>query len=147
MKITVVHDRQAGENELVLHCGELDEECLYILSLLEQRNRRLAVLGAGRAELRYLTPGDALYAESVDGKTFVYLKDEVCECPLALFELEARFADAGFVRISKGSVVNLYRVRSLKSGLSGRIEITVDSGEHLIVSRRYAATVRARLGD
>ena len=43
-------------------------------------------------------------------------------------------------------MVNLHRIRRLVSQGGGRIEATLETGEKLIVSRRYAPLLRERLG-
>jgi DNA-binding LytR/AlgR family response regulator len=43
-------------------------------------------------------------------------------------------------------VVNLHRIRSLSSREAGRIEAILETGERLMVSRRYAPLLRERLG-
>lgn len=44
------------------------------------------------------------------------------------------------------TIVNLHRVRALKSQPGGRIEVTLETEERLVVSRHYAPLLRERLG-
>ena len=55
-------------------------------------------------------------------------------CPLSL------------IHICKSAVINLHRIRSLKSRTGGRIEASLENGERLVVSRHYAPLLRERLG-
>lgn len=77
---------------------------------------------------------------------FVYTGQSVYQTALGLGELESRYGGLGFFRAGKSSVVNLHRIRSLVSQGAGRIEATLETGEKLIVSRRYAPLLRERLG-
>ncbi|MBR6396195.1 MAG: LytTR family transcriptional regulator DNA-binding domain-containing protein, partial [Lachnospiraceae bacterium] len=56
--------------------------------------------------------------------------------------------DDSFFRCSKSMIINVGRVASLKSLPSNRIDATLENGEHIIISRRYAAEFRRFLkGD
>ena len=65
---------------------------------------------------------------------------------LTLAELEGRYGELGYLRVSKSAVINLHRIRSLKSRTGGRIEASLENGERLVVSRHYAPPLRERLG-
>lgn len=144
MKITVEH-APVPENEVVLRCPELDGEMLWVLSLLRSGLQKLCVWDEAKA-VTLLPPGEAVYCESVDERTFVYTQGAVYQTALSLAELEGRYGQMGFFRVGKGAVVNLHHIRSLKSQPAGRIEATMETGEKLTVSRHYAPLLRERLG-
>lgn len=144
MKITVEHADMA-ENEVILRCPDLDEEMLGGLSLLRSGLQRLCVWDDSR-QTTLLSPGEVVYCETVDDRVFVYTGQSVYQTALGLGELESRYGSLGFFRSGKSSVVNLHRIRGLVSQGAGRIEATLETGEKLIVSRRYAPLLRERLG-
>lgn len=144
MKITVEHC-EAQENEVVLRCREVDEEMLGVLSLLRSGLQRLCVWDENR-ETTLLSLREVVYCESVDERTFVYTREAVFQTALNLAELEGRYSELGLFRSGKSAVVNLHRIRSLKSRPGGRIEATLETGEKLMVSRHYAPLLRERLG-
>lgn len=144
MKITVEH-APVPENEVVLRCPQLDEEMLWVLSLLRSGIQRLLVWDETRQTV-LLPPGEAVYCESVEDRTFVYTAGAVYQTALSLSELEGRYGVTGFFRCSKSALVNLHRIRSLKSQAGGRIEAMLETGERLVVSRHYAPLLRERLG-
>lgn len=143
MKIRVEHG-DFDENELVLFCKELDEECLDILAVLRERSAKLIAFADGETHL--LKPGDIYYAEAVDGKTFLYTENSVLESGESLALLQERHVSTGFVRIGKSQLVNLHHIQKLKSLPNSRIEITLKSAEKLIVSRHYIQNLKAQLG-
>ncbi len=143
MKIRVQHGNY-DENELVLYCKELDDECLEIISLLKERTTKLVAFQGD--ETRMLNPGDVFYAEAVDGKTFLYTADMVLETGNSLAALQDKHQNTGFVRIGKSQIVNLYHVERLKSLPNSRIEITLKNSEKLIVSRHYILNLKEKLG-
>lgn len=144
MKITVEHIPVA-ENEVVLRCPELDGEMLWVLSMLRSGLQKLCVWDEEK-KVTLLSPGEAVYCESVDERTFVYTQGAVYQTALNLAELEGRYGELGFFRTGKSAVANLHRIRSLKSQPAGRIEATMETGEKLVVSRHYAPLLRERLG-
>ncbi|MDR0381981.1 MAG: LytTR family transcriptional regulator DNA-binding domain-containing protein [Oscillospiraceae bacterium] len=143
MKIRVEHGAYE-ENELVLHCKELDDECLSVLALLRERSAKLVAFKDG--ETHVLRPDDVCYAESVDGKTFLYTADTVLESGQSLAALQEKYEGLGFIRIGKSQLVNLYHVGSLKSLPNSRIEITLKNGERLVASRHYVQNLKEKLG-
>ncbi|MDL2318644.1 LytTR family transcriptional regulator DNA-binding domain-containing protein [Eubacteriales bacterium OttesenSCG-928-A19] len=143
MKIRVEHG-DFDENELVLRCRELDEEMLEVLAILRERSAKLA--GYKDGEIHLLQPGDVLYAEAVDGKTFLYTADAVLETRQSLSALQDAYGEMGLLRTSKSLLCNLHHVARLKSLPNSRIEITLENGERVIASRRYIRDLEERLG-
>lgn len=144
MKITVEHCDTA-ENQIILRCRELDEEMLSVLSMLKAGEQRLCGWNE-RRETVLLEPRRVLYAEGVEDKTFLYLEGEMYRTALALWELCERWEAAGFVRAGKSTVINLRRIKRLKSCSGGRIEATLENEERVMISRHYAPMLREQLG-
>lgn len=142
MKIRVEHG-DFEETELILRCKEMDDEVLEILAVLRERTAKLA--GYKDGETHLLQPSDVLFAEAVDGKTFLYTADAVLETHQSLFALQNAYGEAGIFRIGKSQLCNLHHVTKLKSLPNSRIEITLDNGEKLVVSRRYIHDLEDRL--
>ena len=92
--------------------------------------------------------GEILYLESVDDKVFAYTKDQVIRIDGSLNSFLLEVADETFFRCNKSMVINVNRVVSLKSLSSNRIDVTMEGGEHIMISRRYAVAFRRLLkGD
>ena len=144
MKITVEH-RDVPENEIVLRCRELDDEMLHVLSLLRSGMQTICGWTEDK-QMVFLRPGEVLYAESVDNRTWLYCEDTVRRTALTLAELEERWAATGLLRCGKSCVVNLYAIRRLRSCGGGRIEATLSTGEKIMISRHYAPALREKLG-
>lgn len=144
MKITVEH-ADTAENEIILRCKELDEEMLHVLSILKSGLQKLCAWTEQR-QMVFLSPGEVLYAETVEEKTWLYSEDAVYRTALNLAELEARYESVGFCRVSRAMVVNLHGIRQLKSCAGSRIEATMRNGERIVISRHYGPLLRERLG-
>lgn len=144
MEITVEHT-PLGELVVTLRGRAEDEDLARALALLQTGGERLCALDAERRSV-LLEPGEVLYAESVEERTYLYCAEAVLQTLLTLAELEARYEGLGYCRVSKAMVVNLRRIRSLRSRPGGRIEATVENGERIMISRHYAPLLRERLG-
>jgi len=84
-----------------------------------------------------------LYLESVDGSVYAYTKDIAAKTNLTLAAAEGLYADDGFFRCSKSMVLNIYHIEYLKSISGNRVDVTMDNGEHVIISRRYVKALRS----
>lgn len=143
MKITLNQDARYAETEITVCCAEVDEDILRILSMLRVYNRKLTGLKDGDTFL--IDAKQILYIDSVDRRTFFYTADGVYESALRLYELEERLADADFLRVSKSAIVNFPRIRSIRPDFGGRMQLTLENGERLDVSRQYAGAIREKL--
>lgn len=144
MKIHVEHT-DIAEPELLIRCRDLDEEVLHVLSLLKSHSQKICVYNEVR-DLIFISPGEVLYADTVDDKTFLYAESAVYRIPMTLSEFASRYEDVGFLRISKSACINLHRIRHLKSCVGGRIEATMLNQEKIIISRHYSPLLRQQLG-
>lgn len=114
-------------------------------------NRILNFLTSGMKEIqgewdgtqKYIRINDILYFESVDKKTFAYLKESVWKVEFSLKELEEQFAAQGFVRINKSVIVNLYKIDLIKKDFEMRILLQLENKETLIINRHYKKNFQA----
>ncbi len=142
MKYTINHI-SGGEDELVLNYMEINEEVERIMAFMRQEGTKL--LGWREKEQVVITPGNLLYIESVDGRTYAYTEDEVYRLNYTLQQLEGILVDVKFFRCSKSMILNIDKVAGLKSLSSNRIDVMMQNKEHIIISRTYAADFRRRL--
>ncbi|MFF5994009.1 LytTR family DNA-binding domain-containing protein [Lysinibacillus sp. KU-BSD001] len=143
MKVTIDIVSE-GENEIIIKCQQLDEEIEALLQLIEESVNKLIVNREG--EMIFLQPNEIFFVEAVDNKIFVYTEDAVCQSQESLYNLETMYSHMGLVRIGKSQLVNLHHIKKLKSIMNSRIEITLESGDRLVVSRHYARAFKSRLG-
>ena len=142
MKYTVNQITQ-GEDELILNYKEANEEVERILAFMEQGNRRILVWKENEQVI--IAPGELLYVESVEGKTFAYTEREVYRMNYTLQQLEVLLQKEYFFRCSKSMIMNINKVVGLRSLSSNRIDATMENGEHIMISRTYASDFRKRL--
>lgn len=144
MRISVVEDGSCPETEVAIRCKRADKQVIDILARLRMADCK--VMGFAGKTTRIVNAEDVCYAESVDGRTFIYLANEVLESPLRLYEVEDRFSEFGFVRIGKSCVVNFNKIVSFEPEMNARLKATLENGEAVIVSRQYVPAVKRMLG-
>lgn len=132
-----------GEDELILRYQNVTEEIEQALRFMSRPQHRL--LGTKDEQKTIIDFGSILYAESVDGKCFVYTESDVFGVEHTLTQLEQILSDVNFFRCSKSMIINIDKVRHLKSLASNRIDATMCNGEHIMISRTYASDFRKRL--
>ena len=132
-----------GDESVVIRYMEPNPKIERVIDILEGRANKLW----GRIDGNSVCVGlkDVLYLESVDDKVFAYTKSRTLKIDGTLNSFMEEQRDDTFFRCSKSMVINVGRVSMLKSLSSNRIDATMESGEHIIISRRYASEFRRLL--
>lgn len=144
MHVTLHEDPSLDDVHVTIATPAIDERTARIVGALNAFDRRLAGELDGRTHLVPLD--DVLYAESVDGRTFLYTRDRVLQSPLHLYELEEHLGGTEFVRASRQTLVNFDHVRSLRPAMGARMVLTLSNGEDVLASRQYASAIKKKLG-
>lgn len=144
MKIQINLNPEIEEDELIIHCRRMTDEIEHMIASLRATEFKLT--GSKDGQTYILDVPQILYIDTIDRKVFLYTHSDVYETPLKLYELEERLAARDFFRAGKSSIISLSHIQSLKSDLDGRLLVTMDNNEKLIVSRQYAAAIKQRLG-
>lgn len=138
-----VHQISEGEDELILNYRQMNSEVEEVLAFMERHEKKL--VGKIDGETIIFQPEEILYIEKVDEKTFAYTLEHVIQMDVSLSMAEMILDDERFFRCSKSMIINVNRVERLKSLPSNRIDATLQSGEHIIISRTYASDFRKLL--
>lgn len=146
MEIKLIENKKLIEPKITIECREADEQILDIIHLIKSKEAKgKRIVGIKDDETYCIEPREVLYFESVDRKTFCYTAKSEFETELKLYELED-FPKADFMRISKSTVVNLNRIKSIRPDFGGKILATMENGEKVYVSRQYANGFKIKLG-
>ncbi len=144
MKITILDPIDGEEDEIIIRCKQMDEHILKLVYALKAGQEKITATKG--TDIVQVVPKEIYYFEAVDNKVFLYLDKEVYETKLKLYELEERFQDTDFLRVSKSVILNLSKVKSLSPAFNGRFEATMKNGEKLIISRQYVPVLKEKLG-
>lgn len=143
MRIEVETDKALRETEVIVRCRAVDGHIEAIVAGLRMHDSR--IVGTRDGAKAVIAVGDILYVESVDARTFAYTRDAVVEVPVRLCELEGRLEGCGFLRAAKGCLVNVARIAAFAPYVGGRLLATLDNQEQVVVSRKYASDIKAKL--
>ena len=143
MKVHLEQVKSKEEEEAIIKAVTVTDEITGAIELLEGGSKGIAVIKDDQVHI--IKASAVYYIESVDKKTFVYTKDVCYDCKYRLYELETMLGGY-FMRCSKSMIINLKKVRNVKSQLSGRIDATLINDETVVISRGYVKEVKRRLG-
>ncbi len=143
MKITVNQDYHYDETEVIINCRIIDKRLEKLLDTIRQYT--VSLDGYKENELFQIPVEKIYYIDSVDGKTFIYHKEEVFRSRESLASLESQLQNTPFVRIGKNCILNTIYLKSVKPIVNHRLLATLSNGEHLIISRNYIDGLKEKL--
>ena len=145
MKLIINQSDTFTENEIIINCSCMDERLQQLISQIRQFSFTLEGELDGR---QYRIPLEQLYyMETVDGKTFLYDKENAYLCRQTLTALEERLRHMTFVRISKSCILNTTYLKCVAPYFNHRLKAQLVSGEELIISRNYIETLKNKLNN
>jgi DNA-binding LytR/AlgR family response regulator len=140
----IIQDPQPGEGDsVVIRVKHITESVVQAISILKSPGS-LTVYDGDQAIM--LAPKDIYYIESVDLKTFIYAEKSVYRSRLKLYEIGEALVDCDFLRVSKQTIVNVKRIRSVAPAGEGRFYATLANSEKIIISRQYVPSLKERFG-
>ncbi|MBQ7864040.1 MAG: LytTR family transcriptional regulator DNA-binding domain-containing protein [Lachnospiraceae bacterium] len=143
MEIKLLKIAKEQPEQMEIRCHEVTEEIKEIVSFVKTRQGRLTGLQEDR---QFEVPvSEVCYIEAVDNKVFLYTAKQVYETRQKLYELEELLKEKYFLRVSKSLLLNLMKVRAIKPALNGRFTAVLQSGEEIIISRKYVPDLKAAL--
>ena len=143
-KITLQTVPPAEEEEIIVKCHAVSDEVLAVLEKL--KSDEALMLGTLDGEVFRLPVKEIFYAESVDNKTYLYLRQNVYETKLKLYEIEERFRATKLFRCSKSMIVNIAKIRSVAPSVNGRLEAKLQNGEVVLISRQFVSAFKQKIG-
>lgn len=144
MKIKLETAAGIGETEVVIRCQELDEETERLLSTIRLFTN--TIIGKKDNKTFILKPEEICYFDTQDNKVLICTADAVYETPLKMYEIEEKFNSAGFLRVSRYSVINLRMVSYLEPLFNGRMVAVMKNGDKVVITRLYIQAFKDRLG-
>ena len=144
MKISIEEISQELEEEILIRCHKVDDEIDDIINKLKTEN--LILLGFQNEHIHRIKLNDIYYFEAVEGKVFIYCRDNVFEVKQKLYELEELCKGKNCFRASKSTILNIMKISSVYPTISGRFEAVLDNGERAVISRQYVPVLKNMLG-
>jgi two-component system LytT family response regulator len=109
-----------------------------------RRNDRLVIKRVG--QVLFLKLSEIDWIEAADYYACLHVGAQSHLLRRSMNELDGELDPALFCRIHRSTIVNLDRVRGLKSGEDGEHEVLLENGTRLRLSRSYRKQLQSRLG-
>lgn len=143
MEIKLLKIAKGQPEQIEIRCHEITEDIREIVTFVKTRQGQLTGVQEGK---QYEIPVlDVCYIEAVDNKVFLYTQKQVFETKQKLYELEELLKEKYFLRVSKSLLLNLMKVKSIKPALNGRFLAILQSGEEIMISRKYVQELKVAL--
>jgi len=135
MKIIIEPQNKVEELLVKILCREENEEVHRLYHHIANYAQPLWALKDGMQHKLYET--DLYYADTVEGKTFLYTENEVYETSASLSGIEQTLKGNHFVRISKNCLINIDFLARVEPYSNHRLLAHMKNKEKLIVGRTY----------
>lgn len=143
MKVELKLSPELTEAYAVIHAPALTEEIRRLLDLFSAKQSLLAADARERTVL--LRPADIYMVQVEDGRTNIRCEKQTYTSGKRLYEWEALLGD-GFMRISKGTLVNLSMIDSIAPSFQGAVYCVLKNGCKDYISRKYLPAFKAYFG-
>lgn len=137
MKVNEYSQKDILEDRIDFYYRRKTKEVNEILDFFRKHSQRL--VGKINDKEIIFSLNDVYYFESVDKKTFAYLDSDVLRIDIPLQRLENAYFELGFIRVNKSAVLNVYKIKELKSEINMRVMALLDNGERIQINRSYKA--------
>ena len=144
MKIVIEELQEGEEEQIILRCHQISPEQMNLLNAFKSGDNVL--IGYQDNEIRRVNKEEIFYIDTVDNRVFLYCENNVVESKQKLYELEEVLGTKDFLRISKSTIINMSKIKTLAPAFSGRLEATLNNGEKVIISRQYVSVLKKNLG-
>ncbi|MGM0168182.1 hypothetical protein IGI39_003194 [Enterococcus sp. AZ135] len=135
MRIKLFQEDALEEDRTEIYYREMTEQIEKVRQMLEGSVPQLFGLEDGEQVL--LSLEEIFYIDTVDKKTFAYLREHVFQIQGSLTFLESALSKHGFCRISKANIVNIQQIKKVKSEANMRLKVVLNNQEELVISRYY----------
>ena len=143
MEIEIKKIPESKKEYIEIGCHKTDDNINEIVRFI--KSRQGSVEAFWDKEQFQIPLTDIYYIESVDDRTFIYLKGDCFEAKKRLVEFENVLSGREFIRISKSVIVNIMKITAIKPALNGRFLCLLSNGEKVIISRKFVPDVKEKL--
>ena len=143
MELKVIRVPEKETETIEIRCHRISDDVSEIISFVKSRQGVLS--GKRDGNICEIPVSDVFYIEAVDNRAFIYSASDSFEVNMRIYELEEMLNKGSFVRVQKGMILNLMKIKSIKPGLSGRYVALLKNNEEVYISRSYVPEFRKTL--
>lgn len=137
MRINEILQEDSVEDYIDVYYRRKTKEIQDVLAYLYSHSQK--IIGIHDGIEQFCSLKDVYYFESVDKKTYAYIKNDSLKIDPSLQNIEQMYMDFGFIRVNKSMILNIYHIDSLKTELNMRVIAQLDNGEQIQINRSYKA--------
>jgi len=145
MKIEIKIDETCAEPKIIVVTDKVTEEINEILKKLSAEQPQI-LAGFKDEKVTALDVKQIFRIYASGGKVYAETDSDTYTLRLRLYEIEQRFANQSFVRISNGEIINLKKVKGFDLSFIGTICVSLSNDTVSYVSRRYVSKIKQLLG-
>ncbi len=148
MKIKIEIDKSLEEDEIILHCRELNEDAIDLQQKISNIVGSTMRLTVNKGDTQYyLKVSEILFIETADQMIAVHTANQIYNMKQKLYELE-QILPGSFLRVSKSTIINTSKIRSVRRNLTGSSEVEFEgSHKQTYVSRSYYPLLSNKLEE
>lgn len=143
MRVEIKSVNSYEEEQAVISAVKITEDLQSAIDILDSNCHVIPVISDDETVM--LRTEKIYYVESVDKRTYIYTKDNCYETKYRLYELE-QLLNQYFLRSAKAMIVNIRKIKSVKSEINGRMTAQLLNDEQVIIARNYVKDLKERLG-
>lgn len=143
MKIEIITEDSNEELTIRIHCKEVNNEVERLINSL--KNSSISLMGKLDGESVVIDLKDIYYFEAVENKVFAYLETQVYEVEYKIAELNDLLKSTSFIQIARTVVLNLDKIKKIKTMVNGRILAELNNEEKIIITRVYANEFKKKI--
>lgn len=143
MKVEIKSVNSYEDEQAVINAVKITEDIQSAIDILGNNCRVIPVICDDENVM--CQTNQIYYIESVDKRTYVYTKERCYETRYRLYELE-KLLNSFFFRSAKAMIINIRKIKSVKSEINGRMTAELLNGEKVIIARSYVKDLKERLG-
>lgn len=148
MKIKIEIDEDLVDEEIVIRCRSLDQETIDVQKrIIDAVNSRMQLEVTKDEKEYFLAVDDIFFLETDFNTVMVHTGKEIYQTKLRLYELE-ELLPGMFIRVSKSTILNTNKVRSIHKNLTGASEVEfMEGSKRAFVSRSYFKVFMSKLEE
>jgi two-component system LytT family response regulator len=106
---------------------------------------RLAIKSAGR--VFFINVEDIEWMDAADNYVQLHIGKQTHLFRSSITDMEGKLDPEKFLRIRHSTIVNLSRIKEIRTLFKGEYSVVLNSGAELVASRRFRKKIRGLLGD
>lgn len=137
MRLNLFQNEKNKDEHVDVYYANMQPLVQQIIEIVGQKTTEL--VSKYEDETVYVPIKEIFYLDCADKKVFAYTEKEVYPLAEPLSYYEERLFGEGFVRVGKSTMVNVFRIKELKSEVNMRISATFENAEKVYINRTYKA--------